>query len=96
MPVLQLQQLPIDSSPLLPHNPYDMPRLLFALAALILASYLLRAQPISGAILGSAQDSTGAAVPGASVTIVNSETGLTGAATTNSTAERRCDIEPAV
>ena len=54
---------------------------------LILAPYSLWAQSISGTILGSVQDTTGAAVPGASVTIINSETALTRVATTNSTGE---------
>jgi hypothetical protein len=60
---------------------------LFALAFLVLAPHSLCAQSISGTILGSVQDTTGAAVPGASVTIVNGETGLTRVATTNSTGE---------
>jgi len=47
----------------------------------------LRAQAVSGTILGTVQDSSGASVPGASVTIVNSETGLTRAVTTDSAGE---------
>jgi hypothetical protein len=48
---------------------------------------MLLAQAVSGTILGSVQDPTGAAVPGASVTIVNADTGLTRTATTNSAGE---------
>ena len=61
----------------------------FAVIAILLVPWpsALRAQAVSGTILGSVQDSTGAAVPGASVTIVNSETGLTRAATTTSAGE---------
>jgi hypothetical protein len=47
----------------------------------------LRAQAVSGTILGSVQDPTGAAVPGAAVTIVNSDTGLTRTVATNSAGE---------
>src|SRR5215510_6350322 len=54
---------------------------------LLLWSPALRAQAVSGTILGTVQDSSGAAVPGASVTIVNSETGLTRAVTTDSAGE---------
>ena len=43
---------------------------------LLLSAPALRAQAVSGTILGTVQDSSGAAVPGTSVTIVNSETGL--------------------
>ena len=63
------------------------PRGFVALTFLVLAPYSLWAQSISGTILGSVQDTTGAAVPGASVTIVNSETDLTRTVTTNSTGE---------
>src|SRR6266581_6581895 len=54
---------------------------------LLLWSPALRAQAVSGTILGTVQDSSGASVPGASVTIVNSETGLTRAVTTDSAGE---------
>lgn len=53
----------------------------------VLAPLGLRAQAVSGTILGSVQDSSGAAVPGASVTIVNSETGLARGAITDSAGE---------
>jgi hypothetical protein len=56
---------------------------LLALLAL-LAPHALRAQAVSGTILGSVEDSSGAAVPGASVTIANSETGLRRPVTTDS------------
>src|SRR5262249_21330379 len=54
---------------------------------LLLYSIVVRAQAVSGTILGTVQDSSGASVPGASVTIVNSETGLTRAVTTDSAGE---------
>src|SRR5258708_15863531 len=54
---------------------------------LLLGSPALRAQAVSGTILGTVQDSSGASVPGALVTIVNSETGLTRAVTTDSAGE---------
>src|SRR5262245_54838124 len=54
---------------------------------LLLGSPSLRAQAVSGTILGTVQDSSGAAVPGAAVTIVNSETRLTRAVTTDSAGE---------
>src|SRR5690242_18325389 len=49
--------------------------------------HLLRGQAVSGTILGSVQDASGAAVPGASVTIVNSDTGLSRVAVTDSDGE---------
>src|SRR5215471_15285561 len=58
-----------------------------ALLAVLWWSPSLRAQAVSGTILGTVLDSSGAAVPGASVTIVNSETGLTRTVTTDSTGE---------
>src|SRR5215510_686941 len=57
------------------------------LVFLFLWSPALRAQAVSGTILGTVQDSSGAAVPGASVTIVNSETGLTRSVTSDSAGE---------
>src|SRR5690348_9994137 len=57
-------------------------------AAIFLFPYLpLMAQAVSGTILGSVQDSSGAAVPGTSVTIVNTETGLTRSVVTDSSGE---------
>ena len=55
----------------------------FRFTILILAQYQSWAQSISGSILGSVQDTTGAAISGAAVTIVNSETDLTRSAKTN-------------
>jgi protocatechuate 3,4-dioxygenase beta subunit len=55
--------------------------------ALLLSPPALRAQAVSGTILGTVQDSSGAAVPGASVTIVNSETRLTRSVVSDSTGE---------
>src|SRR5258708_3173525 len=54
---------------------------------LLLCSAALRAQVVSGTSLGTVQESSGASVPGGSVTIVNSETGLTRAVTTDSAGE---------
>src|SRR5215467_12212261 len=54
---------------------------------LLLWAPALRAQAVSGTILGTVQDSSGAAVPGASVTIVNSETGLKRSVTSDSAGE---------
>ena len=54
---------------------------------LLLSAPALRAQAVSGTILGTVQDSSGAAVPGASVTIVNSETGLTRSVISDSAGE---------
>jgi hypothetical protein len=54
---------------------------------LIMIPFVSRGQAVSGTILGSVQDSSGAPVPGAPVTIVNSETGLTRTAATDSAGE---------
>jgi len=56
---------------------YRACHLLIAAVALLAPAVSLRAQAVSGTILGSVQDSSGAAVPGTAVTIVNTETGLT-------------------
>src|SRR5580692_774063 len=60
-----------------------------ALGALLLgmAPQALMAQAVSGTILGSVQDTSGAAIPDAPVTIVNPETGFTRTVTTNSAGE---------
>ncbi len=47
----------------------------------------LMAQAVSGTILGTVQDSTGAAIAGAPVTILSPETGVTRTAVTNSSGE---------
>jgi Carboxypeptidase regulatory-like domain len=62
-------------------------RVPLAVLLLVLAPHVLKAQAVSGTILGSVQDSTGAAVPGVSVTLANSETGLTRVVTTDSGGE---------
>ena len=55
----------------------------FFLAALLSASLLpLRAQVVGGTISGVVEDSTGAAIPGATVTVRNTETGATRALVT--------------
>jgi hypothetical protein len=61
--------------------------LVFIVIALGFAPGVVRAQAVSGTILGSVQDSSGAAVPGAAVIIVNAETGLSRAAVTDSAGE---------
>jgi len=62
-------------------------RVTIALLVSLLCSQALRAQAVGGTILGTVLDSSGASVPGASVTIANSETGLTRIVTTDSTGE---------
>ncbi len=47
----------------------------------------LRAQAVSGTILGSVQDVSGASIPGATVSIVNAETGLARTVLSNSAGE---------
>jgi hypothetical protein len=59
-----------------------------AVAALALLSPApLSAQAVSGTILGTVRDSSGAALPGATVTLVNSATGLSRAVTTDPSGE---------
>jgi hypothetical protein len=59
----------------------------FVSILLVVCSRMLPAQAVSGTILGSVLDPTGAAVPGASVTFLNADTGLTRMVTTNSDGE---------
>ena len=66
---------------------YRACHLLIAAVALLAPAVSLRAQAVSGTILGSVQDSSGAAVPGTAVTIVNTETGLTRSVVTDSSGE---------
>jgi hypothetical protein len=59
-----------------------------AVAALALLSPApLSAQAVSGTILGTVRDSSGAALPGATVTLVNSATGLSRTVTTDPSGE---------
>src|SRR5689334_19975843 len=58
-----------------------------ALFMLVLGQSVLCAQAVSGTILGSVQDSSGAAVPGALVQIVNAETGLNRSVVTDAAGE---------
>src|ERR1700732_2989382 len=52
-------------------------------ALLVLNCHSVNAQTFRGTILGSVSDSSGASVPGASVTIKNLDTGLTRTVTTS-------------
>ena len=60
-----------------------MKRVLIALVFSVLAGPLAAAQTIRGALTGTITDSTGALVPGASVTVTNKETGISDTALTN-------------
>jgi hypothetical protein len=66
---------------------YQTFRLLVAAAAVLAPALTARAQAVSGTILGSVQDSSGAAVARTSVTVVNTETGLTRSVVTDSSGE---------
>ena len=59
----------------------------FAVAAIRLVVPSLRAQTSQGRILGRVTDQTGAVVPGATVTILNTETGIKRVLTANATGE---------
>src|SRR6185295_17603435 len=58
-------------------------RLGLALAAMLLLPPLCLAQAVKGTLLGTVTDTTGAGVPGATVTISEVQTGLGRSATTN-------------
>ncbi len=58
-------------------------RTLFVLAVLACGSLRLSAQVLYGSLVGQANDASGAAVPGAAVTMTNKSTGLARQATTN-------------
>jgi hypothetical protein len=62
-------------------------RVTVTLVLLLAGAQETKAQAVSGTILGSVLDASGAAVPEVSVTIVNSETGLVRVVTTDSTGE---------
>src|SRR5262249_40578958 len=57
------------------------------LCVLTLVPAYAHAQAVSGTILGTVTDSTGSVVPGATVTIVNTGTGLTRTVTTEASGE---------
>jgi hypothetical protein len=66
-----------------------------ALAALLcLSPRPLHAQAVSGTILGNVRDSSGGIVPGATVTLVNTGTGLTRAVTTDASGEYTAPMIP--
>jgi hypothetical protein len=58
-------------------------RLGLALAAMLLLPALCLAQAVKGTLLGTVTDTTGAGVPGATVTVTEVQTGLSRSATTN-------------
>lgn len=58
-------------------------RILLFAVLLLLPAFHLRAQVSTGAISGSVTDSTGAAIPGATVTITHQATGITQTSTTD-------------
>src|SRR4051794_4243996 len=62
---------------------FSVVRLLFVVALLCCVSAPLHPQAVSGTILGSVRDATGASIRGANVTILNTETGLTRATATD-------------
>jgi outer membrane receptor protein involved in Fe transport len=70
----------------------------FAIALIVWISGALvapaAAQSITGTILGVVKDSTGAVLPGASVSIVNEDTRVTRAATTNGVGEFQVEFLP--
>src|SRR5262245_2137273 len=51
-------------------------RVLFCALVLLSVAWSLQAQSITGTILGTVKDSSGAVVPGASITLTNEETGV--------------------
>ena len=62
-------------------------RLLAALCAALLMTYALWAQSERGTITGTIQDASGAVVPGAKVTLTNTQTGVTSAIPSNTEGE---------
>ncbi|MCZ2155792.1 MAG: TonB-dependent receptor [Bryobacterales bacterium] len=58
-------------------------RLLFIAVTLVLTASLLMGQAVTGSMVGTVLDSSGAAVPGAKVTITEMKTGLARSTTTN-------------
>ena len=61
--------------------------LVFAVAAVLLVAPSVRAQTSQGRISGRVADQTSAVVAGATVTILNTETGIKRVLTTNATGE---------
>jgi hypothetical protein len=60
-------------------------RLLIFAVALVLCCTCASAQVITGTILGSVKDSSGAAVPGAKITITNTQTNVVTHSSSNET-----------
>src|SRR5690349_8560425 len=69
-------------------------RLLILLSAVILAVAPSEAQITTTVIYGTVTDSTGAVVPNARVTAINSDTNLSRSAQTNSQGEYRIELLP--
>src|SRR5438093_1664921 len=65
-----------------------------ALAVVCLAARPLAAQAVSGTILGTVRDTSGAAMPGATVTLVNTETGLSRTVVTDPSGEFTAPLLP--
>ena len=65
-------------------------RLAFAALLALSVPVLAAAQAVSGTILGTVTDSSGAVVAGAKVTLINEGTGLTRTVMRTSTASTRC------
>jgi carboxypeptidase family protein len=65
------------------HRTRSATRLGLALAAMLLLPALCLAQAVKGTLLGMVTDTTGAGVPGATVTVTEVQTGLGRSATTN-------------
>jgi hypothetical protein len=69
-------------------------RFLILISAAIFAAFPLPAQITTTVIYGTVTDATGAVVPGAKVTAVNSDTNLSRSAETNSRGEYRIELLP--
>jgi hypothetical protein len=65
----------------------SIPLLFIVAASLVAAASLASAQAVSGTLLGNVRDSTGAVLPGVSVTVTNEDTGLTRTAVTDANGE---------
>src|SRR5262245_23871352 len=69
--------------------------LVLALGALAAPASIARAQVLYGSVVGNVSDSTGSAVPGATVTVTNTDTGATRDTVTDGTgAYRFTSVQP--